>query len=93
MDIKKRRVKNIIFLFYDLNLFYFLKLSTCLFGEGPNIDKNINTTKPTGAPIYGMVFETVDSHFTVVASYLEKQVSFNMYLFISIKNFRLYKYH
>jgi len=55
-----------------------------LFGEGtgPNIDKNTNTTKPHDGPTYGMVFETADphfdkqinTHFTAVAAYLEKQV-------------------
>ena len=64
------------------------RLSTCLFGEatGPNADKNANTTtttKPADGPVYGMVFETADphlekqinTHFTAVAAYLEKQVS------------------
>ncbi|CAF3737280.1 unnamed protein product, partial [Adineta steineri] len=68
-DLKKRRV------------------STCLFGEGTgqnveNVTKTTNTTKPPDAPMYGMVFETADphldkqinTHFTAVAAYLEKQV-------------------
>ena len=60
-----------------------------MFGEGtgPNSDnaaKNINTNKPADGPIYGMVFETADphfdkqvnTHFTAIATYLEKQVCF-----------------
>ncbi len=63
----------------------FFQLSTCLFGEGTgqNTDKNTNTTKPPEGPTYGMVFETADphfdkqinTHFTTIATYLEKQVS------------------
>lgn len=60
-----------------------------MFGEatGMNNDntaKGVNANKGTDAPIYGMVFETADpyfdkqinTHFTAVATYLEKQVYF-----------------
>ncbi|CAF0895311.1 unnamed protein product [Rotaria sp. Silwood1] len=63
------------------------RLSTCLFGEstGPNTDntpKNTNTNKTTDGLTYGMIFETADphfdtqinTHFTAIAAYLEKQV-------------------
>ncbi|CAF1499533.1 unnamed protein product, partial [Adineta ricciae] len=63
------------------------RLSTCLFsdGTGQNVDnvaKTTNTTKPPDVPAYGMVFETADphldkqinTHFTTIAAYLEKQV-------------------
>ncbi|CAF4726018.1 unnamed protein product, partial [Rotaria socialis] len=63
------------------------RLSTCLFGDGTgpssdNAAKGINASKPPDGPIYGMVFETADphfdkqvnTHFTAIATYLEKQV-------------------
>ncbi|UJR28934.1 hypothetical protein I4U23_010152 [Adineta vaga] len=63
------------------------RLSTCLFSDGTgqnveNVAKTTNTTKPPDVPAYGMVFETADphldkqinTHFTAVAAYLEKQV-------------------
>ena len=49
--------------------------------------KTATTPKPTDGPIYGMVFETADphfdkqinTHFTAISAYLEKQVCFNNY--------------
>ncbi|CAF1571469.1 unnamed protein product, partial [Adineta steineri] len=70
------------------NFFFFL-VSTCLFREGTgqnvdNVTKTTNTTKPPGVPMNGMVFEVADphlhkqtnTHFTIVAHYLEKQARF-----------------
>ena len=63
------------------------QLSTCLFGESTgsnaeNMGKGANNQKAGDVPIYGMVFETADpqlesqtnTHFTTIATYLEKQV-------------------
>ncbi|CAF0992403.1 unnamed protein product [Rotaria sordida] len=63
------------------------RLSTCLFGEstGQNNDnttKGVNTNKTTDGLTYGMIFESADphfdphinTHFTAITAYLEKQV-------------------